>query len=44
MTAAKTPAAKTPAANPLADTFAALRAAAAERILVLDGAMGTMIQ
>ncbi|MBS9475611.1 methionine synthase [Ancylobacter radicis] len=29
---------------PPADTFAALRAAASERILVLDGAMGTMIQ
>ncbi|WP_029348859.1 methionine synthase [Bosea sp. 117] len=26
------------------DTFAALRAAASERILILDGAMGTMIQ
>lgn len=32
------------ATNPPADTFAALRTAAAERILVLDGAMGTMIQ
>ncbi|MGP8192942.1 MAG: methionine synthase [Methylovirgula sp.] len=35
-----------PKASPLpeTDTEAALRAAAAERILVLDGAMGTMIQ
>ncbi|MCS0493684.1 methionine synthase [Ancylobacter sp. MQZ15Z-1] len=32
------------APNPTVDTLAALREAAAQRILVLDGAMGTMIQ
>ncbi|WP_131835895.1 methionine synthase [Ancylobacter aquaticus] len=34
----------TDAANPPTDTLDALKAAARERILVLDGAMGTMIQ